>query len=157
MSTVRQLLRRKPGEVWTIAPNASVYQALELMAEKDIGALLVLDGGRLEGIFSERDYARKVALKGRTSRETTVGELMTQTIYYVTPERTVEECLALMTEKRVRHLPVLDSTRLVGLVSIGDAVKCIIDEQELTIRHLEDYITGGAVWQEQEGRMQKVE
>ncbi len=146
MSTVRQLLRRKRPEIWTVGPKASVYEALELMAEKDVGALLVLEEGRLDGIFSERDYARKVALKGRTSRETTVGELMTQTIFYVTPEQSVEECLALMTEKRVRHLPVLDHARLVGLVSIGDAVKCIIDEQQLTIRHLEDYITGGAVW-----------
>ncbi len=146
MSTVRQLLRRKQPEIWTIGPRASVYEALELMADKDVGALLVLDEDRLEGVFSERDYARKVALRGRRSRETRVGELMTQTIYYVTPEQTVEECLALMTERRVRHLPVLDGGKLVGLVSIGDAVKCIIDEQQLTIRHLEDYITGPAVW-----------
>ncbi len=146
MSSVRQLLRNKRPEVWTISPQATVYEALELMAEKDIGALLVTNEGRLEGIFSERDYARKVVLKGRSSRETRVGDLMTQAIYYVTPDQSVEECLALMTEKRVRHLPVLEGPRLVGLVSIGDAVKCIIDEQELTIRHLENYITGGAVW-----------
>ena len=144
MSTVRQVLRTKPAEIWTIGPRASVYQALQLMAAKDVGALLVLDGGRLDGIFSERDYARKVALFGRSSRETTVGELMTQAVYYVTPSQTVEECLALMTDKRVRHLPVLDGGHLVGLVSIGDAVKCIIDDQQLTIRHLENYITGGA-------------
>lgn len=146
MSSVRQLLRTKRPEVWTVGPQASVYEALELMAEKDIGALLVMNEDRLEGIFSERDYARKVVLKGKTSRATRVGELMTQAIYYVTPEQTVEECLALMTEKHVRHLPVLDEGHLVGLVSIGDAVKCVIDEQELTIRHLENYITGGAVW-----------
>ncbi len=146
MSTVRQLLRTKPAEIWTIGPKATVYEALELMAGKDVGALLVLDRGRLEGIFSERDYARKVVLHGKSSRETTVGELMTQAVHYVTPQQTVEECLALMTEKRIRHLPVLDNGKLVGLVSIGDAVKCIIDEQQLTIRHLEDYITGGAVW-----------
>ncbi len=146
MSTVSQLLRTKRPEIWTIGPRASVYEALQLMAEKDIGALLVMSEGRLEGIFSERDSARKVVLKGKTSRDTEVGELMTQAIYYVTPKQTIEECLALMTDKRIRHLPVLDDARLVGLVSIGDAVKCIIDEQELTIRHLQNYITGGAVW-----------
>ncbi len=145
MSTVRQLLRGKPAEIWSIGPKATVYEALELMAEKDVGALLVLDGGRLEGIFSERDYARKVVLRGKSSRETTVGALMTQAVHYVTPQQTVEECLALMTDKRIRHLPVLENGGLVGLVSIGDAVKCIIDDQQLTIRHLENYITGAAV------------
>ncbi len=144
MSTVRQLLRSKPAEVWTIGPKATVYEALELTAEKDVGALLVLDRDRLEGIFSERDYARKVVLQGKSSRETTVGDLMTQAVHYVTPRQTVEECLALMTDKRIRHLPVLENGKLVGLVSIGDAVKCIIDDQQLTIRHLESYITGAA-------------
>jgi len=146
MSTVRQLLRDKQPEVWTIGPEASVYEALELMADKDIGALPVLERGRLVGIFSERDYARKVVLRGKTSRETTVGELMTQVVFYVTPEQTIEECLALMTEKRVRHLPVLEGMRLTGVVSIGDAVGAIIAEQRTTIHHLEDYITGGHVW-----------
>ena len=145
MSNVRQLLRSKRPEIWTIGPQASVYEALELMAEKDIGAVLVLDQGRLDGIFSERDYARKVVLHGKSSRDTTVGELMTQALFYVTPEQTVEECLALMTGKHIRHLPVLEHGRLVGLVSIGDAVKHIIDEQELTIQHLENYITGAVV------------
>ena len=146
MSTVRQLLRNKPAEIWTIGPKATVYEALELMAEKDIGAVLVLERGTLVGIFSERDYARKVVLKGKTSRETTVGELMTQMLFYVTPQQTVEECLALMTQKRVRHLPVLDGTQLIGVISIGDAGKAIIAEQRTTIHHLEDYITGGQVW-----------
>ncbi len=146
MSTVRELLRAKPAAIWTIGPEASVYEALELMAEKDIGAVLVLERGTLIGIFSERDYARKVVLRGRTSRETTVGELMTQVLFYVTPQQTVEECLALMTQKRVRHLPVLDGTQLIGVVSIGDAGKAIIAEQRTTIHHLEDYITGGRVW-----------
>ncbi len=146
MSTVRQLLRAKPPEIWTIGPEASVYEALELMAEKDIGAVLVLERGALVGIFSERDYARKVVLRGKTSRETTVGELMTQVLYYVTPEQTVEECLAVMTQKRVRHLPVLEATHLTGVVSIGDVGKAIIAEQRTTIHHLEDYITGGQVW-----------
>ncbi len=145
MSTVRELLRAKPAGVWTIGPEASVYEALELMAEKDIGAVLVLEQGILVGIFSERDYARKVVLKGKTSRETTVGELMTQVLFYVTPQQTVEECLALMTQKRVRHLPVLDGTHLIGVISIGDAGKAIIAEQRTTIHHLEDYITGGGL------------
>lgn len=146
MSTVRQLLRDKQPEVWTIGPEASVYKALELMADKDIGALPVLERARLVGIFSERDYARKVVLRGKTSRETTVGELMTQVVFYVTPEQTIEECLALMTEKHVRHLPVLEGIRLTGVVSIGDAVGAIIAEQRTTIHHLENYITGGQVW-----------
>jgi CBS domain-containing protein len=145
MSNVRQLLSSKRPGIWTIGLQAPVYEALELMAEKDIGAVLVLDQERLEGIFSERDYARKVVLHGKSSRDTTVGELMTQALFYVTPEQTVEECLALMTDKHIRHLPVLEHGRLVGLVSIGDAVKHIIDERELTIQHLENYITGSAV------------
>ncbi len=144
MKSVAQVLRHKGGQVWSIGPDAMVYQALTLMAEKDIGALVVLEDGAIRGIISERDYARKVVLQGRTSRETKVAELMTQVLFYVTPRQTVEECLALMTEKRIRHLPVMDSTRLVGMISIGDAVKAIIDEQETTIRHLETYITGAA-------------
>ena len=146
MSTVRELLRAKPPEVWTVDPEASVYEALELMADKDIGAVLVLDQGMLVGIFSERDYARKVVLRGKTSRETTVGELMTRVLFYVTPQQTVEECLALMTQKRVRHLPVLEGAKLTGMISIGDVGKAIIAEQRTTIHHLEDYITGGGVW-----------
>jgi CBS domain-containing protein len=145
MSTVRQLLRTKPADVWTIRPDASVYDALQLMADKDIGAVLVTDAtGRLVGIFSERDYARKVVLHGKTSRTTTVGELMTQAVYYVRPEQPVEECLALMTSKHVRHLPVLDNDRLVGIVTIGDVGKEIMSQQAFTIRNLETYITGAA-------------
>ncbi len=146
MDTVHDLLGAKPPVVWTVEPDTSVYDALQLMADKDIGAVLVLENGTLVGIFSERDYARKVVLRGKTSRETTVGELMTRVLFYVTPRQTIEECLALMTEKRVRHLPVLDGTRLVGVVSIGDVGKAIISEQRTTIHHLESYITGGAVW-----------
>jgi CBS domain-containing protein len=144
MGTVRQLLAAKHPDLWTISPQASVYEALELMAEKDIGAVLVLDAGRLVGILSERDYARKVVLLGRTSRETSVGELMTQVVFYVRPEQTIEDCLALMNDKRIRHLPVLGGTTLVGVVSIGDVVKEIISQQQVTIRHLETYITGSA-------------
>jgi len=146
MNTVRDLLRAKQSAVWTIDPGASVYDALQLMADKDIGAVLVLEGSTLVGIFSERDYARKVVLRGKTSRETTVGELMTRVLFYVTPKQTIEECLALMTERRVRHLPVLEGTHLVGIVSIGDVGKAIISEQRTTIHHLETYITGGAAW-----------
>ncbi|MCX7886666.1 MAG: CBS domain-containing protein [Verrucomicrobiae bacterium] len=143
MTTVQQLLKEKPHGAWTIGPRATVYQALELMAEKDIGALPVVDEhGKLVGMFSERDYARKVALLGRTAKTTTVAELMTTTVYYVTPQTTVEECMAIMTEKRTRHLPVLDQGKLVGLVSIGDIVKAIITQQEITIRSLQNYITG---------------
>lgn len=146
MNTVRDLLRAKPSTVWTVDPGSSVYEALQLMADKDIGAVLVLEAGMLVGIFSERDYARKVVLRGKTSRETTVGELMTRVLFYVTPQQTIEECLALMTEKHVRHLPVLEGAHLVGIVSIGDVGKAIISEQRTTIHHLEDYITGGAAW-----------
>jgi CBS domain-containing protein len=143
MSTVRQMLRTKPAEVWTIAPEASVYDALQMMADKDIGAVLVVEGGRLVGVFSERDYARKVVLHGKSSRSTTVGELMTQVVFYVRPEQTIEECLALMTEKHIRHLPVLENERLIGIVTIGDVGKEIMSQQEFTIRNLETYITGG--------------
>ncbi len=143
MSTVRQLLRTKPADVWTIGPEASVFDALRLMADKDIGALLVVEAGKLVGVFSERDYARKVVLHGKSSKTTTVGELMTQLVFYVRPEQTVEECLALMTAKHIRHLPVLEGTQLVGIVTIGDVGKEIISQQRFTIENLENYITGG--------------
>lgn len=145
MATVRHLLAAKRPETWTVTPETSVYEALQLMAEKDIGAVLVVERGLLAGIFSERDYARKVVLRGKTSRETTVGELMTQVVYYVRPEQTIEECLALMNDKRIRHLPVLDGATLVGIVTIGDVVKEIISQQQFTIHSLETYITGSAV------------
>ncbi|MBM3859701.1 MAG: CBS domain-containing protein [Verrucomicrobia bacterium] len=143
MTTVRQLLKEKKEGTWTISPNASVYQALEMMAQKDIGSLAVVDDqGKLVGMFSERDYARKIALLGRTSKTTAVAALMTTKIFYVKPDSTVEECMALMTDTRTRHLPVLDNGKLTGLVSIGDIVKAFITEQEITIRSLQNYITG---------------
>ncbi|PKO23945.1 MAG: histidine kinase [Chloroflexi bacterium HGW-Chloroflexi-1] len=142
MITVRQLLGTKSGDIWTIAPEASVYEALQLMAEKNVGALLVVEAGKLVGVFSERDYARKVILKGKSSKETAVGELMSSTVYYVHPEQTIEACMALMTERRIRHLPVLEQDALVGIVSIGDLGKAIISQQEVVIRDLEHYITG---------------
>lgn len=142
MVTVRQCLQSKGGEIWSIHPDISVYEALEMMAEKDIGALLVLDGEKLVGIFSERDYARKVILQGKSSRDTWVSEIMTPKVVYVRPEQTIEECMALMTDKHIRHLPVLDGERLVGVISIGDVVKAIISEQKFVITQLEHYITG---------------
>jgi CBS domain-containing protein len=142
MVTVSQCLQSKGGEIWSTRPDVSVYQALEMMAERDIGALLVLDGEKLVGIFSERDYARKVILQGKSSRDTWVSEIMTSRVVFVRPEHTIEECMALMTDKHIRHLPVLDGERLVGVISIGDVVKAIISEQKFVIEQLEHYITG---------------
>jgi len=143
MDSVRQLLRTKGNSVWTISPNSTVYQALELMAEKDIGAVVVTKDGEVLGMFSERDYARKVILQGKSSIHTTVGELMVTQVYYVSPENTIEDCMGLMTEKHVRHLPVIMDKELIGLVSIGDVVNQVIKHQKFKIRELEKYITGG--------------
>ncbi len=142
MKQVRQLLASKGHDVWSITPDASVYAALELMAEKDIGALPVLEDDHLAGIFSERDYARKVILMGRASKETPVREVMTEKVYVVQPSHTVEACMALMTEKRIRHLPVVEEGKLIGIISIGDVVKEIMAEQEFVIEQLENYISG---------------
>jgi CBS domain-containing protein len=145
MITVRKVLQTKGGNVWRIAPQATAYDALQMMADMDIGALLVVDGEEIVGVFSERDYARKVILKGRSSKVTSVGELMNSPVFYIEPEKTIEECMALMTAKRVRHLPVLDHGRLLGMISIGDVVNALITEQKVTITDLENYITGGYV------------
>jgi CBS domain-containing protein len=143
MMTVRELLERKGGVVWTIAPSASVFEAIKIMAEKSIGALVVLEGSSLLGILSERDYARKVVLQGKSSKDTSCREIMTGRVVYVTPERTLDECMALMTEKRIRHLPVIENGSLVGIVSIGDCIKAIVSKQEFIIEQLENYIRGG--------------
>ena len=140
MKTLRQLLQAKGGVVHSIAPDARVIDALKLMADKDIGALVVIEGSRLAGILSERDYARKVILKGKSSHDIPVREIMTEKVVTVQPDETVEECMALMTSKRVRHLPVIEQERLVGLLSIGDLVKEVIAAQEQTIKELESYI-----------------
>jgi CBS domain-containing protein len=140
MKTVTQLLEAKGREVHAIGPDARVIDALKLMAEKDVGALVVTEGGRLAGIISERDYARKVILHGRSSQDIAVRDIMTAKVVTVQPRHTVEECMALMTAKRIRHLPVTEGERLIGVLSIGDLVKEVIAEQEATIRQLESYI-----------------
>jgi CBS domain-containing protein len=143
MKTVEQILRTKGNAFWSVTPDAMVYDALRLMAEKDVGALLVLDAqAQLVGIISERDYARKVILKGKSSLETPVCEIMTPVVVSVRPDHTVEECMAMVTARRVRHLPVMAGGRIVGVVSIGDLVKASLDEKDFLIRQLETYIMG---------------
>lgn len=142
MKTARQLLDAKGGHVVSVAPDAPVFEALRVMAERGIGAVLVMDADRLVGIMSERDYARKVILQGRSSHETPVRHIMTERVVYARPEHTVAECMALMTDKRIRHLPVIDGARLLGVLSIGDLVKETIAEQAFLIRQLESYIHG---------------
>ena len=139
MKTARQLIERKPGIV-SIAPHESVFTALERMAEHDIGALVVLDGPVLAGVLSERDYARKVILLGKSSRDMRVAEIMTHKVVCVGPDQTVDQCMAVMTEKRCRHLPVLEGKRVIGVLSIGDLVKETISEQQFQIAQLESYI-----------------
>ena len=142
MITVRQILDGKGHATCSVTRDSMVYDALKLMADKEIGALLVVEGGRLVGVISERDYARKVILKGKSSLDTPVKEIMTQDVPWVRPEQTVEECMGLVTEKRIRHLPVLVDDQVVGIISIGDLVKAVIDEKDFTIKQLESYITG---------------
>ena len=143
MKTLKQLIESKNKRLAAVAPDQSVLRALDIMAENDVGALLVLDGKRLAGVFSERDYARKVILQGKASKSTKVSEIMTGKVVYVTLNRTIEECMAIMTEKHFRHLPVLDdSHNVVGIVSIGDLIKETISQQKFIISQLENYITG---------------
>jgi len=143
MKTVKEILQTKQSGLITIAPDATVFDALKLMAEKNIGALPVMDGEKLLGILSERDYARKVILEGKSSKETLVKEIMTEKVLFVKPETTNEECIALMSEKYLRHLPVIESDRVIGIISIGDVVKAIISEQHFTINNLQQYIMQG--------------
>ena len=139
---VRSLLRTKGRVIWSIGPEESVFHAITLMSEKQIGCLMVLIGGQLAGIVSERDYARKVILKGRSSQETRVREIMTTPALFVTPEKTVADAMRIMTNRRVRHLPVLEGDNVVGMLSIGDLVTWVITSQQQTIKHLHNYIAG---------------
>jgi len=141
--TIASILRNKGREIWSIDPDQTVYDAIALMAEKGIGALLILSEGKMVGVFSERDYARKIILQGRSSKSTRVREIMTGDPVTVTPEHTVDECMRIITHHRVRHLPVMDGDRLLGVISIGDLVNAIIASQAQTIDHLHTYITGG--------------
>jgi CBS domain-containing protein len=136
------LIGNKGGQVWSLEPSASVYDAIAMMAEKRVGALLVMRDGKLLGIVSERDYARKVILQGRSSHETPVSEIMSTPVVTITPSHTVGECMHLVTEKRIRHLPVVENDRVTGMVSIGDLVNWVVSEQQETIRHLEAWIAG---------------
>jgi len=140
MKSLKQLLQAKPPGILSIAPEARVIDALKLMAEKNVGALLVIEAGRVTGIITERDYARKVILQGKSSLDTPVREIMTDKVLCVHPDQSVEECMGLMTDKRVRHLPVMDGDQLVGVLSIGDLVKEMISEQQFVIKQLESYI-----------------
>jgi len=139
---VKDIIKRKGGQVIAVSPNASVLDALKLMAEKNIGGVLVMEGEKLEGIFTERDYARKIILKGKTSAEAKISEGMVSSLITVTPDHDTSQCMQLMTDKTIRHLPVIEEGKLVGVISIGDVVKSVIEEQQNVIQHLEQYIAG---------------
>ncbi len=141
-TTIREILQKKGHKVFSLPPDATVFEAIKIMAENSVGALLVMDGEELVGIISERDYARKVILKGKSSKQTPVREIMSSPVQVVVPDCTVSEAMSIMTNKRIRHLPVLEEGRVVGVVSIGDLVRSIVDEQAATIGHLHAYITG---------------
>ncbi len=142
MVSVSQLLKSKGSDIWSVAPEDTVYEALKVMADKGIGALLVLEDDKLVGVFSERDYARKIVLRGKSSIDTPIREVMTAEVFHVEDTQSIEECMALMTEKRVRHLPVFAGGELVGVISIGDVVKAVISHQDFVIEQLENYISG---------------
>jgi CBS domain-containing protein len=142
MGTVTEILNRKGRDVWSVPPDIMFFDALRLMAEKDVGALLVMEGAKLVGIVTERDYARKIVLAGKSSRDTPVRDVMTTRVLCARPDQTIEQCMALMTDKRARHLPILDHKHVIGLVSIGDLVKATIREQKFVIEQLQQYISG---------------
>lgn len=139
---ISAILNQKGGEVWFVTPEASVYEAIEMMADKQVGALLVISDGQVVGIISERDYARKVILQGKASKQTPVREIMSSRVIFGTPEHTVDDCMKIMTNNRIRHLPVVEGEKVLGVVSIGDLVKWIISAQDETIHQLENYISG---------------
>ena len=140
MNFVSQILKDKEGKIWSVAPRETAYNALQIMSDQNLGALLVIDKRGVVGIFSERDYARKVILKGKSSKTAPVSELMTKKVLYIDPGTTVEDCMALMTEKNVRHLPVIEKKQLVGIVTVGDVLKQLIEDQKFEIQELERYI-----------------
>jgi len=142
MKRVKRILENKGSDIWSVGPNQTVYEAIHLLAEKGIGALVVIDGEQLVGIFSERDYARQIILKGRSSENTLVKDVMSRTVVTARSSQQIQECMELMTEKRIRHLPIVDDKKLVGMISIGDLVRAIIAEQQSTIGDLEKYISG---------------
>lgn len=142
MNTIKTLLRNKGGDVWSVLPESSVYDAIHLMAEKQIGALLVMESQRLVGVISERDYARSVILKGRSSEKTHVKEIMSSDVITATRQNSIEDCMGLMTKNRIRHLPIMEGEEVVGVVSVGDLVKAIMSDQQETIHELERYIHG---------------
>ena len=141
MGKVRDILKSKGRAVFSVEPSITVYKAIEQMCEKNIGGLLIVENGNLKGIFTERDYARKLILKGKSSKDTLISELMTKNPITVSPDNTIEDCMGLMSGKRIRHLPVVEDNQLTGMISIGDVVKHIIEEQKSIIEHLEHYIT----------------
>ncbi len=142
MGKVRNILLSKPTSTISVCPDSTVFEALEVMVDKNIGALLVMDQEKFVGIFTERDYARKVILKGKASKETKIRDIMTENPVTVSPDNTIEECMRMMTNKYIRHLPVIENEKLIGIISIGDVVRYIIDEQKFIIENLEHYITG---------------
>ncbi|MFC1558337.1 CBS domain-containing protein [candidate division KSB1 bacterium] len=142
MKYVKEILKKKGNEVWTVSPNDIVFTALQIMAEKNVGALLVMDNERIVGIISERDYTRKVVLREKTSKDTPVSEIMTSNVLYASPDQTLEECLALMSDKRVRHLPVFEDEKLTGIISLGDVGEAIIDDHKNYINQIEQYVYG---------------
>jgi CBS domain-containing protein len=141
-TTVGTVLQLKPRQVWSTTPETTVYECIKQMAEKEVGALLVMEGEQLAGIISERDYARKLALKGLSSKVTKVAEIMSSPVLTVTTKHTVGDCMRIITDKHIRHLPVVEDEKVLGVISIGDLVNCVISEQETTIRHLQAYISG---------------
>lgn len=143
MATVRDIIRKKGGEVYSISPDATVFEALKMMADQNIGALLVMTGGKVEGILSERDCIRRLDLHGRYSRDTNVGEIMTSKVLYVQAGQSLEQCVAIMIDKNIRHLPVFENDELIGLISARDALNEMVDQQKFMISQLEHYITGG--------------
>ena len=144
MVTVRQVLREKGSNVWSVAPDATVFEAIQIMAEKGVGALLVMEWSRLVGVISERDYTRKIVLKDRSSRATMVRDIMTEKVIHVSPDTSIDECMILMSDNRIRHLPVLEGERVVGVMSVKDVLHNIISEKQSLIQQLESYITGTA-------------